>query len=160
MTDPTARRVGQEAARLLGAAQDWLRASAPHLAPTDDAGETCSCPLCRAVAGLRDADPDSVARWVDTAVAAATALATQAADLLAQPPTDPSADPWADPGTDHARASASGDDRGPGAPSDLGDDDPGPGATPSDDVAAGQDGSRPRQVRRIPVARDPDGAAT
>ena len=51
-TDP---RAGQEAARLLAAAQDWLRTSAPHLAPVADDGAPCSCPLCRAVAGLREA---------------------------------------------------------------------------------------------------------
>jgi hypothetical protein len=65
-----APRAGAEAARLLEAAQDWLRQSAPHLAPVDDAGQTCSCPVCRGIVRLRESDPDSVARWVDGAVAA------------------------------------------------------------------------------------------
>ena len=79
MTEPDGR-TGQEAARLLAAAQDWLRTSAPHLAPVGDSGEPCSCPLCKAVVGLREADPDAVARWVDAAVTGvSTALASVAA---------------------------------------------------------------------------------
>jgi len=79
-TDP---RAGQEAARLLAAAQGWLRTSAPHLAPVSADGEPCSCPLCRAVVGLREADPESVGRWVDSAVSALGSLVAQAGDLAA-----------------------------------------------------------------------------
>ena len=82
MTGPDPR-AGQEAARLLAAAQDWLRTSAPHLAPLSADGEPCSCPVCRAVAGLREADPDSVGRWVDSAVSALGSLVAQAGDLAA-----------------------------------------------------------------------------
>ena len=39
----SAPRAGAEASRLLSAAQQWLRESAPHLAPLDAAGEPCSC---------------------------------------------------------------------------------------------------------------------
>jgi len=74
-------RAGQEAARLFAVAQDWLRTSAPHFAPTDVDGTPCSCPVCRVVGGLRDADPDDVARFVDSAVAAVSSLAAQAGDL-------------------------------------------------------------------------------
>jgi hypothetical protein len=141
-------RAGHEASRLLQAAQDWLRSSAPHLAPVGPDGEPCSCPLCRAVAGLRDADPDAVGRWVDSAVAAATALATQAADLAASatrsaPPTAPP-QPGGDQEPDVDADAASGDD--------LADDIPG-------GSAAGQDRPRPRGVRRIPVEHDPGAAA-
>jgi hypothetical protein len=105
-TDP---RAGHEAARLLQAAQEWLRTSAPHLAPVAADGVGCSCPVCRAIAGLREADPDAVARWVDSALAAAGSLATQAADLAAAgtrsaPPAErsgrPAADPQDEPGSD------------------------------------------------------------
>ena len=71
-------RAGQEAARLLSSVQDWLRTSAPHLAPVDEDGETCSCPICRVVASVREADPDAVGRWVDAAVTAATGALAQA----------------------------------------------------------------------------------
>jgi hypothetical protein len=70
-------RAGQEAARLLAAAQEWLRTSAPHLAPVGPDGELCSCPLCRAVVSLRDTDPDVVGRWVDAAVAGVSAVLAQ-----------------------------------------------------------------------------------
>jgi len=81
MTDDP--RAGSEAARLFAAAQDWLRTSAPHFAPTDVDGSPCSCPVCRVVASVRDADPDDVARFVDSAVATVSSLAAQATDLAA-----------------------------------------------------------------------------
>jgi hypothetical protein len=139
-TDP---RAGHEASRLLQAAQDWLRSSAPHLAPVGPDGEPCSCPLCRAVVGLRDADPDAVGRWVDSAVTAATALAAQATDLAASA-TRSAGDPEPDVDVDLDADAASDDD--------LADDIPG-------ESAAGQDRPRPRGVRRIPVEHDPGAAA-
>jgi hypothetical protein len=131
-------RAGQEAARLLAAAQDWLRTSAPHLAPLADDGAPCSCPVCRAVAGLREADPDAVGRWVDSAVTALGSLVSQAGDLatarvqaddevLDDDGPDDGATDTADEPIEH-----------------VGEDDP-PAAGP------GQDGSRPRRVRRIPL---------
>ena len=71
-------RAGAEATRLVAAAQDWLRVSAPHLAPVDADGTPCSCPLCRGVAVLRDADPEVVGRWVDVAVATVEQAMSQA----------------------------------------------------------------------------------
>jgi hypothetical protein len=128
-------RAGQEAARLVAAAQEWLRTSAPHLAPVGDDGEPCSCPLCRAVVGLREADPDTVARWVDTAVAGVgAALAAVAASA---------------PGG----AGATGERAAPDAAADSHDDDP------DDDLhepTVGHDGGGPRRVRRITL--DDDGA--
>jgi hypothetical protein len=59
----------QEAARLVEALQQWARdASADHLAT--GAAECTVCPLCRLVAALRDADPDTTAQVVETAVGA------------------------------------------------------------------------------------------
>ena len=164
-------RAGQEAARLLHAAQEWLRTSAPHLAPLAADGAPCSCPVCRAVSGLREADPDSVARWVDSAVAAATALATQAADLAAAATRSA---PPPDAGESHDEGGQDEDSED----EDIEDEDTqdearaGSGsvrahltdlADLSDEAparaSAGQDGARSRGVRRIPVEREPGAAA-
>jgi hypothetical protein len=99
MTDAEGR-AGQEAARLLAAAQEWLRTSAPHLAPVGEDGETCPCPLCRAVVEVREADPDSVGRWVDAAVAGLSATLARAGTLASQPAgTDDGTDARPDAGT-------------------------------------------------------------
>jgi hypothetical protein len=129
-------RAGHEAARLLSAAQDWLRTSAPHLAPVGEDGEPCSCPLCRAVVGLRDADPDSVARWVDAAVTGASAALAQVADATS------GAGPTAD---DDAGADADVEDTSGGGTSG--------GAAPESDQV-GHDGAAPRRVRRIRLDGD------
>ncbi len=154
-------RAGHEAARLLQAAQEWLRTSAPHLAPVAADGVACSCPVCRAISGLREADPDAVARWVDSTVAAASSLATQAADLAAAgtrsaPPAERSGQPATDLPDDP------GSDRGYAVDDDLEDLDPVDGdlADPAPAAAAaGQDGLRTRGVRRIRVEQDPDAVA-
>jgi hypothetical protein len=129
-------RAGQEAARLLSAAQDWLRTSAPHLAPVGDDGEPCSCPLCRAVVGLRDADPDSVARWVDAAVTGVSTALAQVADATS--------------------ATAAAAEDGDGAGADVAE---GSGGGTSDGAApepgeVGHDGDAPRRVRRIRLDGD------
>jgi hypothetical protein len=116
-----APRAGAEAAKLLTAAQEWLRTAAPHLAPVDADGETCSCPVCRGIVRLRETDPDSVARWVDGAVAQATGGTSPSA----QEP-DP-----ADGGEPDAAAP----------------EQPGAG----DASTAGHDDARTRRVRRIPI---------
>lgn len=147
-------RAGQEAARLLQAAQEWLRSSAPHLAPSAPDGAPCSCPVCRAVSGLREADPDAVARWVDSAVATVGTLAAQAADLAA------SATRGSQDGA--AAASAAADDDAGTDPGRAADPAPGSDVDPEgarEEAAAGQDGPRSRGVRRIPVDRDPGAAA-
>jgi hypothetical protein len=129
-------RAGQEAARLLAAAQDWLRTSAPHLAPVSEDGAPCSCPVCRAVAGLREADPDSVGRWVDSAVTALGSLVAQAGDLAA--PRD--------------RADADAERDAPEVDPVDGEDETGTAFVAEDeswDDAAGQDEPTPRRVRRI-----------
>jgi hypothetical protein len=131
-------RAGQEAARLLAAAQDWLRTSAPHLAPLADDGAPCSCPVCRAVAGLREADPDSVGRWVDSAVTALGSLVSQAGDLASSRAQRDDEVPG-DDGPDAGET-----DTVDGPDEHVGEDDPRAGG-------AGQDGSRPRRVRRIPL---------
>ena len=145
MTDP---RAGVEAARLLAAAQDWLRTSAPHLAPVADDGQPCSCPVCRAVAGLREADPDAVGRWVDTAVATLGSLAASAGDLAARAAATRETEGDAD--------AAPAEDESEDVVEDEFDD-----GVDEDDAtlteqapavdAAGQDGRTPRRVRRIPL---------
>ncbi len=131
---------GQEAARLLAAAQGWLRTSAPHLAPTGADGAPCSCPVCRAVVSLRDADPDSVARWVDTAVAGASSalahMAAAAGDLGGQRPSS-------DPGTD---------EDSPGEATAYADE-PDAGRSPHR-ADVGHDEPPSARVRRVPL--DPD----
>ena len=140
MTGPEPR-AGHEAARLLAAAQDWLRTSAPHLAPLAPDGEPCSCPVCRAVAGLREADPDSVGRWVDSAVTTIGSLVVQAGDLAAS-------------------RSPEATDADAGEPDDTaGDDgyatvDDSRAEDATEEVLPGQDGPRPRRVRRIPITRE------
>jgi hypothetical protein len=136
MSDP---RAGHEAARLLAAAQDWLRTSAPHLAPVADDGQPCSCPVCRAVAGLREADPDAVGRWVDTAVTTLGTLVAQAGDLAAKAASTGDPDDGTEGETDEAGESES----------TL------PERTPEDDDAR-QDGSTPRRVRRITLEPQDD----
>jgi hypothetical protein len=123
-----APRAGAEAAKLFAAAQDWLRASAPHLAPVAPDGETCACPVCRGIVRVRETDPDSVARWVDGAVAAVEHVLGQAAAGVAQ----------ATGGTPGQPADA--------APAET-DEQPG-GDDPS---RAGHDDARTRTVRRIPI---------
>ena len=140
MTDDP--RAGSEAARLFAAAQDWLRTSAPHFAPTDVDGSPCSCPVCRVVAGVRDADPDDVARFVASAVAAVSSLATQATDLAAaareQGATWSSPEAWT--GDDDARGYAVDVDEDMDD-LDVEDEDE------ADDGAGADD--EPRTVRRI-----------
>ena len=135
-------RAGQEAARLLAAAQDWLRTSAPHLAPVAPDGEPCSCPVCRAVAGLREADPDSVGRWVDSAVATIGSLVAQAGDLAS------SGSPGASGDGDDADGPDDADDDGYTTVSDSHAEEA------TDDGSSGQDGPRPRRVRRVPLRRE------
>jgi len=136
VSDP---RAGHEAARLLAAAQDWLRTSAPHLAPVADDGQPCSCPVCRAVAGLREADPDSVGRWVDTAVTTLGTLVAQAGDLAAKATSAGEPDDETDDETDE------GDEPEATLPERV----------PEDDDAR-QDGPTPRRVRRIPLEPQDD----
>jgi hypothetical protein len=142
-----APRAGAEAAKLLAAAQEWLRTSAPHLAPVDADGETCSCPVCRGIVRLRETDPDSVARWVDGAVAAVEHVLGEAAAGVAQAtggtaPTPTTATSAQDP------VPPAGEDDDAAAPEQPGADDA---------STSGHDDARTRRVRRIPIddATDP-----
>ncbi|MEI6229653.1 MAG: hypothetical protein WCP81_02900 [Actinomycetes bacterium] len=63
---------GDDISKAISTAQKWLRTQAPHLAPVDEQGETCPCPLCKVVVTVRDIDPDAAAMWVNTAFAAFT----------------------------------------------------------------------------------------
>ncbi|MFN8158086.1 MAG: hypothetical protein U0R68_11755 [Candidatus Nanopelagicales bacterium] len=148
-------RAGQEAARLLAAAQDWLRTSAPHVAPLDAEGRTCACPLCRAVAGVRDADPDAVGRWVDSAVAAATAALAQASEMLVTPPEQ-----GASEADDADLVDVDVDDD---LLADLDElegeelDATGAAEAARDEDEARQDEDRARGVRRIPIVQQEPG---
>ena len=151
MTDEP--RAGSEAARLLAAAQDWLRTSAPHLAPVDVDGSPCSCPLCRVVANVREADPDDVARFVDSAVTALSSFAGQAADLAGS--VRGQAATWASPDTYDADDDE--DDDAPGYAVDVDDvqepdDVSGVDDEHQDDDYAGEPGRR--TVRRIRIEHD------
>lgn len=136
MSDQTPR-AGAEAARLLVSAQQWLRESAPHLAPVDADGAPCSCPLCRAVATVREADPGAVARWVDGAVSALEQVASQAGDTASRTAA----------AARDAASSGTSPDADAGATDAADDEDAGDDA----DASASS-----RGVRRIPL----DGAAT
>lgn len=143
MSEPEGR-AGQEAARLVAAAQEWLRTSAPHLAPVGDDGEPCSCPLCRAVVGLREADPDTVARWVDTAVTGVgAALAAVAAGAAGSEAGTGETD-------DVDEADDAGEPGPSGATGDSDEDRPGHGEV-------GHDGPGGRRVRRITLDDGPVG---
>lgn len=75
MTEP--QFSGDDIARAITTAQQWLRTQAPHVAPVDALGQTCPCPLCKVVATVREIDPESAAVWVNTAVSSFTStLAT------------------------------------------------------------------------------------
>jgi hypothetical protein len=77
MTSPEPGPLAEEAARLVGAAQEWL-----HRVVGDPAGsriatgapECCWCPLCQLIATLRGERPELVERLADTQVALAGAL--------------------------------------------------------------------------------------
>ena len=127
MTEQTPR-AGAEAAKLLAAAQEWLRSAAPHLAPVDEDGVTCACPVCRGIVRVREADPDSVARWVDGAVAAFEHVIGEAAAGVAQ---------------------ATGGAGPSGVDEDAAADDGRPADEPP--AGAGHDDARTRRVRRIPI---------
>ena len=107
-------RAGGEAARLLAAAQDWLASSAPHLAPVDEDGRTCPCPLCRVIAAVREADPEEVGQWVDAAVAG---LGAALRDAVPEDPADaeePAEAPAAGPLVDSAEDLGGDPGEGPG----------------------------------------------
>lgn len=135
-----APRAGAEAARLVAAAQEWLRTAAPHLAPVDDDGRTCSCPVCRGIARLREGDPDTVARWVDGAVAAFEHVVTEAASGMTQAggaaPDASAAGPGDEPHEDARHDDAKDHDA---KDHDAGGD------------GAGHDAPTSRRVRRVPL---------
>ncbi|MEI8056608.1 MAG: hypothetical protein WCI29_04325 [Actinomycetes bacterium] len=89
MTDSPA--AGEEIVRLFTAAQTWLRDQAPHLAPVDADGQTCSCPLCQVIVAVRDVDPSSAGLWIDSALASFTStLASYVETASAQWPSSAS----------------------------------------------------------------------
>jgi len=82
MTD--AGPLGEEAARLLGAAQDWLHRTVLDPATAKVATgspECCWCPLCQLIAALRGNRPELTER-LSEALGALTELQTALAGLL------------------------------------------------------------------------------
>jgi hypothetical protein len=77
MTSPEPGPLAEEAARLVGAAQEWL-----HRVVGDPAGsriatgaeECCWCPLCQLIATLRGERPELLERLADTQAALAGVL--------------------------------------------------------------------------------------
>ena len=83
--------LGDEAARLVEAVQDW----AARALPADD-GCTCTwCPVCRGVAVLRGERPEVTERLTEFVSAAASALTALAGALSrpAPPPAPPDSPP-------------------------------------------------------------------
>ena len=90
---PGVGTAAEEAAKLLTAAEQWVRARAA--APLDDghlatgAPECTSCPLCQGVRALRTVRPETVAHLLDAAGALAAALRAAVADGTREEPAHP-----------------------------------------------------------------------
>jgi hypothetical protein len=85
--DPVTEPVGsaaEEAARLLAAVQDWARArfDSEHLAT--GSSECQVCPVCQAVAALRQVKPETVEHLLDAAASLVAALKS----AVVHPPGD------------------------------------------------------------------------
>lgn len=83
--------MAEEAAKLLGAAEQWARSragtfDAEHLA--GGSAECTVCPVCQTVAALRQVRPEAVTHLLD---AAASLIAALKAAVPAGPPTAASA---------------------------------------------------------------------
>ena len=81
----TVGSAAEEAARLLGAAQDWARArfDGEHLAT--GASECQVCPVCQAVAALRHVKPETVEHLLDAAASVVAALRSTVASHNSSP---------------------------------------------------------------------------
>jgi hypothetical protein len=82
---------GEDIARVVATAQEWLRTQASHLAPIDEQGQTCVCPLCRVVATVRDVDPEMAATWLSAALSSFTSTLAS----YTTPQTRPGPEEWA-----------------------------------------------------------------
>ena len=87
MAPPVREHVGsaaEEAAKLLAAVQDWARTrfDGEHLAT--GASECQVCPVCQAVAALRQVKPETVEHLLD---AAASVVAALKSTVTTPPPT-------------------------------------------------------------------------
>ena len=84
----------EEAGRLLGAAQEWMRARLDDEHLSTGSHACTACPLCQAVGALRHVGPETVEHLMDSAASLVAALRTVVA-----PPTGGSAP--ADPKVEH-----------------------------------------------------------
>lgn len=88
MTDDVGS-AADEAAKLLAAVQDWARTrfDGEHLAT--GSSECQVCPVCQAVAALRQVKPETVEHLLDAAASFVAALKS----TVATPPTTPDGGP-------------------------------------------------------------------
>ena len=79
----------EEAVRLLGAAQEWVRTrlDGEHLATGTPA--CTACPLCQAVGGLRQVSPATVEHLLDSAASLVAALRSVVGAPTGQAPAAP-----------------------------------------------------------------------
>ena len=77
----------EEAAKLLGAVQDWAgkRFDSEHLA--NGSSECQVCPLCQAVAAIRHVQPETIEHLLDAAASFVAAFRTTV--VVPPGPTDP-----------------------------------------------------------------------
>lgn len=68
--------VGEEAARLLTAAQEWLAGRLGETPPAGGEGDCHLCPICRGLAAVRSARPDVVAHLAEASASLLAALAS------------------------------------------------------------------------------------
>lgn len=93
MTQPEPGPLADEAAKLIGAAQDWLHrvaldSSTARIA--NDSPDCCWCPLCQLIATLRGDRPEITERLAETQSAVAgllRALADAAGAPASRPPS-------------------------------------------------------------------------
>lgn len=90
MSRPEPGPLADEAARLIGAAQDWLHRTVGDPASARIANgspECCWCPFCQLIATLRGERPELTERLADTQAALAGLLRTLADAAAATVPT-------------------------------------------------------------------------
>lgn len=143
MTSPEPGPLAEEAARLVGAAQDWLHrvVGDPDTARiATGAPECCWCPLCQLIAMLRGERPDLVERLADAQTALAGTLRALADAMK----------PTGTPGGGPADSEAAS--REPAAGRQTGDE-PATGGEP----AAGRRPAARGRVQRIRLDDEPPG---
>jgi hypothetical protein len=77
----------EEAARLFGAAEEWLRSRSAHALDgmATGAPECSICPVCQAVSALRSVRPETVEHLLDAAASLVAALRSTATASAGHP---------------------------------------------------------------------------